>query len=273
LGDPHGTGLACFYLGLAADGAGDAAAAGIHYRDTLQHFEAAGDAHLAGFVHCYFGALVWRQGDLPSAVAHVQVGVRTGVAFKDRYLLSFAAQMAALVGARAEPATRARLLGAADALAQATGARFAWEHRPGGREVAGLREPFARDGEGAREGELAAAYREGQSLPVREVAALALRLLEEVTQLQAPTQHEAAPAGGRAPERQSQPPDQNRVPLTAREAAVLQLVAQGLTSKEIGRHLFLAPSTVNYHLTAVFNKLGVDTRAQAVAVAAQRGLL
>jgi predicted ATPase/DNA-binding CsgD family transcriptional regulator len=281
LGDPHGIGLTCFYLGLAADGAGDAVAAGIHYRDSLQHFEAAGDAHLAGFVHCYFGALVWRHGDLPSAVAHVQVGVRTGVAFQDRYLLSFAAQMAALVGARSEPAMRARLLGAADALAQATGARFAWEHRPGGREVAGLREPFARDGEGdraregdrAQEGELAAAYREGQSLPIREVAALALRLLEEVTQIQESTQHEAAPAGARPLERPSQPPDQNRSLLTAREATVLRLVAQGITSKEIGRQLFLAPSTVNYHLTAAFNKLGVDTRVQAVAVAAERGLL
>jgi non-specific serine/threonine protein kinase len=279
LGDPHGTGLTCFYLGLAADGAGDAATAGIHYQDTLQHFEAAGDAHLAGFVHCYFGALVWRRGDLPSAVAHVQVGVRTSVAFRDRYLLSFAAQMAALVGARAEPIARARLLGAADALAQATGARFAWEHRPGGREVPGLREPFARYEEGARkedgtqEGELAAAYREGQSLPVREVAALALALLGEAAR--ATPLPDGALDSIQSLKLSSTPLNagHNRSPLTAREVAVLGLVAQGLTSKEIGRQLFLAPSTVNYHLTAVFNKLGVDTRAQAVAVATQRGFL
>jgi NarL family two-component system response regulator YdfI len=50
-------------------------------------------------------------------------------------------------------------------------------------------------------------------------------------------------------------------------------VAQGLSSKAIGRQLFIAPSTVNYHLTSVFHKLGVETRAQAVAVAAQQGLL
>jgi DNA-binding CsgD family transcriptional regulator len=61
--------------------------------------------------------------------------------------------------------------------------------------------------------------------------------------------------------------------LTAREREVLRLVAQGHSSRAIGRHLFLAPSTVTYHLTSVFNKLGVGTRAQAVAVAAQRGLL
>jgi NarL family two-component system response regulator YdfI len=54
---------------------------------------------------------------------------------------------------------------------------------------------------------------------------------------------------------------------------VLQLVAEGLTSKQIGQQLFISPKTVNYHLTSVFNKLGVDSRAQAVAVAARKGLL
>jgi DNA-binding CsgD family transcriptional regulator len=50
-------------------------------------------------------------------------------------------------------------------------------------------------------------------------------------------------------------------------------VAEGLTSKAIGRHLFLSPSTVNYHLSSIFRKLGAETRAQAVAMAARRGLL
>ena len=51
------------------------------------------------------------------------------------------------------------------------------------------------------------------------------------------------------------------------------LLAEGLTSKAIGRQLFIAPSTVAYHLTSIFNKLGVESRAQAVAVAARHGLL
>ena len=65
------------------------------------------------------------------------------------------------------------MLGAADALAQATGATLAWERLPGGPDVAGLREQLAREG-------WSAAYREGRSLPFGEVAALALSLLEEV---------------------------------------------------------------------------------------------
>jgi DNA-binding CsgD family transcriptional regulator len=62
-------------------------------------------------------------------------------------------------------------------------------------------------------------------------------------------------------------------PLSAREIEVLQMVADGLTSKQIGKQLFLSPKTVNYHLTSVFNKLGADSRAQAVAVAARKGFL
>jgi DNA-binding CsgD family transcriptional regulator len=50
-------------------------------------------------------------------------------------------------------------------------------------------------------------------------------------------------------------------------------VAQGLSSKLIARQLSIAYSTVNYHLATIFHKLAVDTRAQAVAVATQRGLL
>jgi DNA-binding NarL/FixJ family response regulator len=54
---------------------------------------------------------------------------------------------------------------------------------------------------------------------------------------------------------------------------VLRLVAQGLGNKAIAHQLIISPSTVNYHLIQIFNKLVVDTRAQAVAVAAQRRLL
>ena len=69
------------------------------------------------------------------------------------------------------------------------------------------------------------------------------------------------------------PPDGRAGPLSPHEGEVLRLAAQGLSSKAIGQRLFLSASTVNQHLTSIFNKLGVATRAQAVAVAAQRGLL
>jgi DNA-binding CsgD family transcriptional regulator len=47
---------------------------------------------------------------------------------------------------------------------------------------------------------------------------------------------------------------------------VLRLVAEGLTSWKIGQQLFLSPTTVDTHLTSVFNKLGAEHRAQAATV-------
>ena len=139
----------------------------------------AGNAQHAGFVHGNLGMLEWGRGKLLSAVVHLQAVLQTSVTLRDRWLLSFAAQATvALVGARAQPAAWARLLGAADALARATGgATFGWEHLPGAGQAAGLRERLAREGS---EGEWGAAYREGRTLPFATVAALALTLLDEV---------------------------------------------------------------------------------------------
>lgn len=55
--------------------------------------------------------------------------------------------------------------------------------------------------------------------------------------------------------------------LTERELEVLQLVAQGLTNREIARELFIAPATVRTHLEHVFEKLGVRSRTAAVRAA------
>ncbi len=54
--------------------------------------------------------------------------------------------------------------------------------------------------------------------------------------------------------------------LTGREQEVLALMAQGLSNKEIARELVISPNTVKRHTLAVFSKLGVNSRAAAVAV-------
>jgi DNA-binding NarL/FixJ family response regulator len=61
--------------------------------------------------------------------------------------------------------------------------------------------------------------------------------------------------------------------LSRRELEVLALIAQGASNKQIARQLKIAERTVKAHVTSVFHKLAVDTRAQAVAVALRRGLL
>jgi two-component system, NarL family, response regulator YdfI len=61
--------------------------------------------------------------------------------------------------------------------------------------------------------------------------------------------------------------------LTERELEVLRGVAQGERSKEIAARLGISERTVKAHLASIYNRLGVDSRAAAIAVAAQRGLL
>ncbi|HEX6508892.1 MAG TPA: response regulator transcription factor [Chloroflexota bacterium] len=61
--------------------------------------------------------------------------------------------------------------------------------------------------------------------------------------------------------------------LTERERAVLRLVAAGLSNKQIARSLSITERTVKFHVTSILSKLDADNRAQAVAVAVQRGLL
>lgn len=66
---------------------------------------------------------------------------------------------------------------------------------------------------------------------------------------------------------------ENVAALTDRELEVLRAAARGDRSKEIARDLGITERTVKAHLTSIYNKLGVDSRASAVAVAAQHGLL
>lgn len=61
--------------------------------------------------------------------------------------------------------------------------------------------------------------------------------------------------------------------LTERELEVLSAAARGERSKEIALHLGITERTVKAHLDSVYNKLGVDSRAAAVATALERGLL
>jgi DNA-binding NarL/FixJ family response regulator len=61
--------------------------------------------------------------------------------------------------------------------------------------------------------------------------------------------------------------------LSAREAQVLRLVAQGRTNADIGKELFISEATVKTHLLRVFNKLDVADRTAAVTTAMSHGLL
>jgi two-component system response regulator DegU len=62
-------------------------------------------------------------------------------------------------------------------------------------------------------------------------------------------------------------------PLSRRESEILQMVAYGATTKEVAHKLGISPHTVKTHLERIFEKLGANDRAQAVAIALRKGLV
>ena len=58
--------------------------------------------------------------------------------------------------------------------------------------------------------------------------------------------------------------------LTTSETAVLRLVVDGATNREVAKALFISPHTVNAHLRHIFSKLGINSRIELVRLAAQR---
>jgi len=81
----------------------------------------------------------------------------------------------------------------------------------------------------------------------------------------------AAPALAALEER----PPRSRLdtPLTIRELEVLRLVASGKTNKAIAKQLFLSEKTVDRHVSNIFHKANVGSRAAATAYAYERGLV
>jgi ATP/maltotriose-dependent transcriptional regulator MalT len=65
----------------------------------------------------------------------------------------------------------------------------------------------------------------------------------------------------------------NPLGLTARELRVLELLVQGFTNAQLAHKLHRSPKTVDHHVCSLFEKLGVHSRAEAVATAIMRGIV
>ncbi len=62
-------------------------------------------------------------------------------------------------------------------------------------------------------------------------------------------------------------------PLSAREREVLLLAAQGLSSKEVARRLFISERTVQTHLASIYDKLGSRNKTEALLLALKYGVV
>jgi LuxR family transcriptional regulator, maltose regulon positive regulatory protein len=116
--------------------------------------------------------------------------------------------------------------------------------------------------------ELARALPPNRRAAARDHAAAARAVFEELGAQRAARQADklVARLGGRSAAA-------GRAGLTVREMEVLALVAQGLSNRQIAERLVVSEHTVHRHVANIYARLGVSSRAAAVALAAERDLL
>jgi len=194
------------------------------------------------------------QGDVAQVTALFQEGLSLGQENGDvSDIAYFLRGFALLAVVEKQPQKAARLFGAAEQLF------------PGEADLLAQTE-FEREVEQVRaqlgEKAFAAAWAEGRTMTPEQ----ALAAQGPVTM---PTTAPAGPSSG---------PHAAKAPtypagLTAREVEVLRLVAQGLTDAQVAEHLIVSPRTVNFHLTSIYSKLQVSSRAAATRFAIEQHLV
>ena len=184
-----------------------------------------------------------RAGDLfeEGLTVSVELGNKTDVARYFEGLAAVAASEGRLVGA-------ARLWGSAEALLEKIEVGVHTYVPDGSLRQSQMAAARARLGEEA----FAAAWAEGRAMEPEQAIEYALdRSLTLDTVVP-----ETYPAG-----------------LSTREVDVLRLVARGMTNAEVAEELFISPRTVNWHMGAVYRKLGFSSRTEATRFAVEHGLL
>jgi DNA-binding CsgD family transcriptional regulator len=166
----------------------------------------------------------------------------------DRWRVASVIEAIAGTVAEAEPGTAATLLSAADALRRHLGTPVPPAERPAVAAALAAAERAAGPGVFGR------SWASGQSMSLPDAVELACQ--------RASTPPAAAPARA----------DGLGADLTEREVAVLRLISQGLTNREIGSRLFISAGTAGVHVSNILRKLDVTSRVQAAGIAREMGL-
>ena len=96
--------------------------------------------------------------------------------------------------------------------------------------------------------------------------------LEEAIEYALPAEKPSATTSSTTAQPSTSSLPENPAGLTSREVEVLGLVAVGMTNAQTAKELFVSPRTVETHLTSIYHKLGVSSRAAATRFALEHGL-
>ena len=258
------TAILLINLGVEAQGRGDDAQAWALYEEGYAIAQAIGQIRWMGYALLNIGDLAQREGDSARAGACYAHSAALNLRWGDKPAAAACLQQLAwLVYERGRSTGNAgpvvRLLGAAAAAYRFYSATL--ELDAAGTAQARITRLKATLGDAA----FRRLWDEGQTMPLDQVISEALSALGERAAVVA-TGGAAGQAGGRPRARQ---PAQ----LTARERAVLCVVAEGATDLEVAQRLGVRPRTVTTYLTTIYAKLEVHTRTAAVRMAREQHLI
>jgi len=235
---------------------GDLTTARLLFEKSLAYFQERANEKQAGWVLSFLGKVSAVQGDYQAAQASYEASLlRNGEVERNLVPLDIPPALeglAAVVAAQGNAAWAARLWGTAEALRETRKDPLAPVYRPDyERAVAAARIRLG-------EQRFAAAWAEGRTMNPDQILATKERTAQPAGQHSAHLAKSPAayPAG-----------------LTTREVEVLRLVAQGLTDGQIAEQLVISPRTVNTHMTSIFNKIHVSSRAAAARYAMEYQLV
>jgi predicted ATPase/DNA-binding CsgD family transcriptional regulator len=256
VGDRRGSAYSLFIQGFIAIFQGQYRSAQQKLKDGLALLEEVGDRRGLGWGLYGLGWAALGQGEVPAAQGRLDEALELFAEMDQQWFCALCLEgLACAVAAQGKAVWAARLWGAAEHLREAISGVIPTL-------VQRLYEPFlvmARTHLGDEA--FAAAWAEGGVLTIQEVrgpqgqAPLATSVIPSWTTA-SNTERTSFPAG-----------------LTEREVEVLRLVAQGLTDKRVAEQLVIAPRTVGTHLSSIYQKLGVSSRAAATRFAVEHGLV
>jgi DNA-binding CsgD family transcriptional regulator len=216
------------------------ASARVHATESIKLFTEIGDRRGAGYARCVLAECLIEEGSPQESLALLRECVRDFEALLDRWGLLISTGSAVLAHAALGDWSRAAIAaGVGDSLGE----------RIGGQLAPAVQEPIdAITAKTAAELRAAAALREaGRAAGRGDRIAAALGLGDE-------------------PPPPSTHPEQD-LPLSKRENEITELIATGLTNRQIAERLFIAQRTVDTHVAHILAKLGCSNRAQVAALA------
>jgi predicted ATPase/DNA-binding SARP family transcriptional activator/DNA-binding CsgD family transcriptional regulator len=248
------------FLGVTALYEGDYERSGALATESLAIYRELGDKRGISLCHIDLGLIELIRGNHEPAATLLEESVRVLRGSQDKFCLAYSIfGLAAVAAARAQPRRAARLWGVAEALREEIAVVSLTHLELHAYDYEG-RVSAARNMLGD-EGAWEAAFAQGRAMSAEEAAEYALS--EEVAR--------AAPESPPASVERDDPLTTD--PLTAREGEVADMVAQGMSNRQIAQELYLSERTIEHHVSKILRKLGLSSRSQLSTWVTERTLL